>query len=111
MSGLGWTALGTGALAIGLAIAVAVLAVKLGSARGALATSKIETASARYEVGKLTGERDLVVAELDELRARHTREMDDLRAEVEQCQDLFLEQASDAELREALARATGKRPA
>jgi len=108
MTAAGWAALGTGGAALALAVTAIVLAVKLAGKAKQVADLVIALASARYEVGKLSSERDLVVGELDDMRRRTGRQLAELRRDVETCESKYLEQASDAELREAFKDALGR---
>lgn len=106
MSGLGWALVGSGGLAVGLALACAALALRISGLKGDLATAGERRIKETQRADELAIQLGATVQELAEVRARTARQIADLRRDANACMDAHLAGASDQELRDLLRKIT-----
>lgn len=109
MSVLGWTALGTGGLAVALAITCMVLALRISGLKDALAAIDGARAELKHQVAQLDADRALATSEAAELRARYERQLSDLRREMNTLRQRHLAGASNEELRDMFDQLLGRK--
>ena len=108
MTGVGWAALGTGAVAIVALAAALVVALRMVGLKDTIGDLRVEAKADDFEIRQLTNERELATTELAEVRGRYEREVADLIADLEVCAGRAEDMTPD-QLRAELTRITTPR--